>query len=731
MTDDDVVVFAESEPEAPDSRGNGVWDVLLVDDEPDVHATTLLALKGLTLEGRQLAFTHAHSAAEAHDILRRKGDFAVAIVDVVMEHDDAGLRLVRQVREELGNTSIRIILRTGQPGYAPEIDTIQRYDINDYKTKAELTRVRLFTSVTIAIRSYAQIQQLNTSRRGLEQVLGGMRELGKPAGLKKFAAGIVTQLCALLEVGEDCLVCAAMETPDAPAFVLAGAGQYAPCVGMPLEAIPQARVRIQLAETLRTRMSAYEHGASLYFPGDQQQALAAYVDIARPLDAVERGLLDVFCSNISVAFENLQLHTAISNLAYTDEALGVPNRNGLIEAMAAVEQPGAMLALVDIDSFSDINSTLSEAFGDAVLGAVVKRLRAVLPYSVCVARTGADVFGLYGPGEDLHIGAIDAVFAEPFDIPDASPLRVSVTSGWVQVGSSPCDAAALLKDAGAALKQAKTFRRGRSVLYQAEMAKSARDRMQLLNELRAAFSSQGLFLNYQPFVSLKTGAIVGAEALLRWRKQDGSFVPPDRFISMAEQSGFIVPLGDWVLRTALRWRASISSMVSPDFRIAVNISQTQFRETDFLDRLLGIVEQCGVLPNCIELELTESVASDNIDLTEQKIITVRQRGYRVALDDFGTGFSSLSVLQHLPVDRVKIDKSFVSGGNAQTTDMAVAHTVLTLAHKLGIETIAEGVETDGQRSQLAEAGCDEGQGYLFSRPLPEESFIQLLERQAG
>lgn len=215
---DELLVFVDDEPVAIETA-LPEWHILIVDDDADVHAATKIALRGLVLEGRSLTFTHAYTAAEALALLQQRDNFAIALIDVVMETEDAGLQLVRKIRESLNNTMLRIILRTGQPGYAPEIETIRQYDINDYKTKTELTRVRLFTSVTIAIRSYAQLQQLEIGRQGLEQILHASRELGKPAGLKMFAAGLVTQLCALLKVKEECLVCAAMQSKQAAPFI--------------------------------------------------------------------------------------------------------------------------------------------------------------------------------------------------------------------------------------------------------------------------------------------------------------------------------------------------------------------------------------------------------------------------------------------------------------------------------------------------------------------------------
>ena len=226
---DEVMSFL-SEPEDAPTGGKPAWRVLIVDDEPDVHHATELALKDVAIDGRPIEFVHAYSAQEARTCLANNRDLAVMLLDVVMETPDAGLQLIRYVREELGNLALRVILRTGQPGYAPEIDTIRSYDINDYKTKSELTRVRLFTSLTVAIRSYWQIHQLEANRRGLEMIVAASTDLSRPKGLRRFAEGIVTQLCALLGVEEEGIVCAASpgdEKPEnAPPYILAAAGRY-------------------------------------------------------------------------------------------------------------------------------------------------------------------------------------------------------------------------------------------------------------------------------------------------------------------------------------------------------------------------------------------------------------------------------------------------------------------------------------------------------------------------
>ena len=233
-SDDDLLTF-EEESGADHADGQPVWRILIIDDEPSVHQATMLALKGITLEGRVLEFLHAYSASEARTVLADNPDLAVVLLDVVMESHDAGLQLIRFVREELGNKALRVILRTGQPGYAPEIDTIRTYDINDYKTKSELTRIRLFTSLTVAIRSYWQIHCLEANRRGLELIVAASTELSRPRGLVRFDEGVVTQLCALLGVREEGIVCAAGGTINAEPFILAAAGCYSEWIGQTLQ----------------------------------------------------------------------------------------------------------------------------------------------------------------------------------------------------------------------------------------------------------------------------------------------------------------------------------------------------------------------------------------------------------------------------------------------------------------------------------------------------------------
>lgn len=722
---DDLIFIPDPEP-STDPAGLR-WKVLIVDDEPDVHEVTIVALKEIVIEGRCLEFVRAYSAEEAKVRLAEHPDLAVILLDVVMESDDAGLRLIRHIREHLKNEAIRIILRTGQPGYAPELDTIRAYDINDYKTKAELTRVRLFTSMTVAIRSYWQIHQLEVNRRGLELIVEGSTELSKPSGLSRFAAGVVTQLCSLLGVHEEGIVCAASEISNTSPYILAAAGKYSEWIGHTLDAVTEERVRKELLKSLTERRHFFGETTCLFFnvPGDH--SLAAFVDVNHRLNEVDHKLLEVFCSNIAVAFENTQLYQRISTLAFEDPLLKLPNRNSFLVRIDLRPDTCDRLALVDIDDFPDINSILDQDFGDAVLSVVAKRLRQSFSPEVLIARVGSDVFGLLGSQTEVTAERIAEVFANTFEM-SGERLRLSATTGLVKLDQTPAKAVELLKNAGVALKQAKTLNRGKAIFFEKAHAMEARNRMQMLSQLRKAFSAERLFLVYQPFVNLASGRIIGAEALLRWRTEQGEFVSPDCFIPLAEQSGLMVPIGDWVMQSALQFLKRLNQQGHQTFRMAINVSHIQFREPDFVDKLLAAIHDSQTMPHDVEIELTESVAIDNIDLIEQKLSAIRAAGISIALDDFGTGYSSLNVIRKLDISRLKIDRAFVSGEDCINGDYSIAELVLKLAGQLGLETIAEGIETPAQQEKLLSLGCLDGQGYLFSKPLECAAFERLLEK---
>lgn len=729
MAISDEMIFEDEDDNSAHASQAGYWQVLVVDDDSDVHKATSLTTRDLVIEDKKLALHHAYSAEQAYELLEESNDFAVILLDVVMETDDAGLRLVKKIRRQLNNTLVRIILRTGQPGYAPETDTIRDYDINDYKTKTELTRTRLFTSLTTAVRTYRQMLSQREMVRGLETVVRASTELTKLHGMQRFSEGLVVQLSALLGMPPEGLVCAEVTCDTGfPARIIAAAGQYHHLINEPLSRLPENISQI-MQQCLSSRTNIIDEGLTLYFPTDSDHGIAAHVDVKRTLDDNEKHLLRVFSASMSVGFDNVLLYKKLSNQAYVDSLLGIANLNQLIEWLqdSDIVKSGHSLALVDIDDFSMINDTFGHESGDMLLLSVYQRIR--MEATNCrVARTAGDVFAVVGPDSVLSAENFTNVFLQPFAC-GSEFIRLTATAGILPFKDQTSMGSGALQDAHLALKQGKLHHRGAATYFDEQFGAHSREHMRLLRSLREAFSQTELFLVYQPKVCARTEKTVGFEALIRWKNKNGDLIPPDRFIPLAEKSGMIIPMGFYVFRKACEFLTQLHQMGHGELTIAVNVSHIQLREPDFVEQLTNILEQTQVERHALELEITESIASDDIDSTMRKLNEIKQLGVRISIDDFGTGFSSLSVLRHLPASSLKIDKAFV---DEIMVDEHIPRMVIDLGHNLGMTVIAEGVETQEQLTRLRELGCDTVQGWLYSPAITEDQVKEWLqETHAG
>jgi diguanylate cyclase (GGDEF)-like protein len=722
--DQDDLVFLEEHPAQPATTAHrNVWRVMIIDDDEDVHSTTTFALGNLDMQHRPLEFVHAYSAAQARELLKHEQEIAVILLDVVMEQDDAGLHLVRYIRETLKLSDVRIILRTGQPGYAPEIDAIRDFDINDYKTKSELTRIKLFTTVTAAIRSYEQIRNITDSRRGLDQIVHASTELMALHGVQNFASGVLAQIASLLGQQANGVLCV-QECPDAGChelIVMAATGTHHNLSNSHLTAREDARIHDAMERCLAARHNVYSNDwVALHFDGKASRTFVAYLDVQRRPTDLEQSLLDVFCANVAVGLDNVELVSHLHTAAFYDTLSKLPNRTRLIEildaTLAGPAKQDATLSLVDLDHFAETNDALGHEFGDMLLAAVAARLQNSLGQQLTVARIGGDIFCVLGDATQVNPTNILALFATPFSI-DGQDVQLSATLGLVRLCEHDSSGADALKDADIALKRAKSQQRAGHFYFSRSMGVEIRERVRMMHALRTAFGQNQLFVVYQPQIDLTTRRPVGAEALLRWQTPDGKFVSPDRFIPIAEYSGLIIDLGEWVLRTACRELVALRAAGHCDFTMSINVSQVQFRHPYFLEMLRGALADTGAPPEFVELEITESMAMEEPDLLIKMLGQVKQTGVSIAIDDFGTGFSSLSYLQRLQIDRLKIDRAFVTEITNSARGSSIAEMVIQLGRNLGLAVIAEGVEDERQAQILQNLGCPLAQGFLFARPM--------------
>ncbi|MEW6514902.1 MAG: EAL domain-containing protein [Pseudomonadota bacterium] len=709
------------------------WKILVVDDDAEVHQATAFALNSLPILGRPIEILNAYSAREALSLLRHEADVAVVLLDVVMESPTAGLEIISAIRNELCLTSLRIVLRTGQPGYAPEIETIQRYDINDYKTKSELTRTKLFTTLSAALRAYDQICRVDFSRGRLEEIVLASRRLLTAANYDGYLADSLTQVAAFLGVPPDGVICTLSESGDMPT-VIAGTGRYQGMSGRRLEEVAPTEVVPFINRCHAESHGIYgQHGFAFCLSGADTGPLVGYQHLPETME-VDNYLLDVFSNSIAVGAEKMCLLDRLHAAAYTDTLTGLPNRTALIEELehrcSIGTQCQNILALIDIDQFSAINDMFGHAYADQLLRSVAHRLTAGLANSCYVSRVGNDTFAVFGEKDIVHPDVLRPLFAAPYLFDDVEHA-VSVSMGAVHFeGGAVTSGADALKDASIALKRAKMNGHGQDAWFTAAAGEETREHARLLHALRHAFRMDRLFLVYQPQIDLGSGRVIGVEALLRWRGEDGLYISPDRFIPLAESSGLIVDLGEWVLRMALRAAAELQLNGFPRLSMAVNVSAPQFAHPNFLAMLDKALAASEIPPELVELEITESVALLGADSVARLLQGVKQRGISIAIDDFGTGYSSLSYLDRLPADRIKIDRSFVNALHAGERGARIAEMVIPLGNQLGLRVLAEGIETAEQAARLRQLGCHEAQGYLYARPMPlPDLLVWLSERK--
>jgi diguanylate cyclase (GGDEF)-like protein len=745
-TPNDVLIFFDEDSvssENSDSQAEHYWHILIVDDDPDVHSVTLFALNDLRIQNRKLHFFHAYTALEARKILLQQNDIAVILLDVVMEEDDAGLKLVNYIRKSLDRKNVQIILRTGQAGYAPEMVAIRDYEINDYKNKTELTSANLYTSVTSAIRSYEQICTIDASQHGLQNIINISSELMALTDLNQFAKKLINRLPTFLGTSFQGFICAGLNdktlltkesNKDLDLPIIAASSRFSDLIESTVSSISNEEILSLIYEAINSKKNIYaQDWTTLYFRSTEGVNLILIFDSSLKNISFDKQLLEMFCNNVSVCLDNVNLNSKMHQLAFYDPLTGLSNRFQLLHylsaALSSEAKDESVLALLDIDHFAEMNDALGHQFGDKLLTAVAERLRLKFLNYCKISRIGNDIFAILGIADLVNPDEILKQFNESFLI-EKQLVQLSVTLGLIRLEEYSLNASDALKDANIALKRAKTQQRGGHFYYTHSMGVEIRKRVHMMHDLHDAFEHGHLFLMYQPQVDMRTGKAIGAEALVRWKTSDGQFIPPDQFIPIAEYSGLIVDLGEWILRTACFELKRLCEMGYSYFQMAINVSQAQFSHPLFMDSLRRALFDSQVPAALIELEITESMAMTDPEQLIKTLHLIKQLGVNISIDDFGTGFSSLSQLQKLNVDKLKIDRAFVNQDNQTDDRGSIAKMIVQLSHSLDLNVIAEGVETIEQSQQLQSYGCYLAQGFLYSKPLVANDLHAWLEQHS-
>jgi len=441
------------------------------------------------------------------------------------------------------------------------------------------------------------------------------------------------------------------------------------------------------------------------------------------------------CEDISDRKRNEE---TIRNLAFYDSLTGLPNRSlftdRMLQELAKAKRQRQMMAVIfiDLDRFKVINDTLGHATGDLLLQAVANQLKECIREGDTVSRLGGDEFLLLFPDitqlKDATVIAEKIVhkFSEAFTV-NNKELYISASLGISIFPDNSDNIETLIKNADTAMYYAKQQGRNNYQFYSPKIDAYTTKKIQMETDLRKAIVNNELMLHYQPQVSLIDGKITGAEALIRWQHLEQGAISPAEFIPLAEETGLIQPIGEWIFRTVCRQIKQWQEARLQNIRVSVNVSMNQFRQNNFIEILTGIMKEIDIQPDCIELEITESAIMHDTSLTTTMLRELRARGIHIAIDDFGTGYSSLSYLKYLPISRLKLDQSFVHSLGINPNDEAISRAIIAMAHSLNLQVVAEGVENEEQLLLLKSYDCDEVQGFLFSKALAADDFIKFID----
>ncbi|MBF0193489.1 MAG: EAL domain-containing protein [Magnetococcales bacterium] len=838
------------------------WKILVVDDDKDIHSLTNMVLRELVVDDCGVAIISGYSGKDACRIMEEDPSIAVLLLDVVMESDNAGLEAVRTIREELRNSFVRIILRTGHAGQAPELDIISMYDINDYREKTDLSSQQLITAVTTAIRAFRDLRTIENLAGRLKGERETLKIAQKIAHIGNWEWDTVSDKITIsdelsnifgLKLGEfggrigdylervhpddrekleritrDSLKNRKSFSTEYRVLRPDGSKRTVRALGEPFydgNALGKLRmigtvhdisrqrdaedhlkiatsvfggvmkeVETQLTLTTQVFESAIEGVVITDAKGIIQTVNSAFTTITGYSGKEAIGSsIDFLCSSdqndesskekqsalrdgtawkgeiwnrrkSGEAYPQWETITAISDQSgqvtnyvsvfhdlsdikasekllkfrtYHDTLTGLPNRDLFLDrlnqsiSLASRSNSKVLVLFLGLDHFKNINNSLGHGSGDLLLQSVAIRFKDFIREGDTICRLGGDSFGFIIRGINLVKDALIViqkllgVIALPFNI-NEHELFVTASSGITMYPDDAMDANSLIKYADMALNRAKAAGRDRYQFYTEAMGRQADKRLHLEKNLRLALDKGEFVLYYQPKLNLLNKHIIGMEALVRWQHPETGLIPPNDFISIAEETGLIITLGEWILKTACQQTKDWIDQGYVPLKVAVNLSARQFREEGLVGLVENILTETDLPAQMLELEITESMVMDDVDEAINVLQQLRSLGVSIAVDDFGTGYSSLSYLGLFPIHTLKIDQSFVRDLTSDSKDAAIVESIISLAKGLDLRVVAEGVEGSEQQVFLESEGCDEIQGYYYSKPLPVAAFTQFL-----
>ena len=717
------------------------WKILVVDDDPDVHDITKIAVAGCQFEERSFELLHALSADEAREVLQQHDDIAVALVDVVMESDTAGLDLVGWIRSDLGNRFTRLILRTGQPGYAPQTDVIMKFDIDGYTEKAELSRTKLITAIVTALRGYKLVMSLEKNRQKLKQLNSHFAAIVEKNALSEFASAVLTQLSELIGQPVDSLLCGPEALPEYGSIdlsnirVLAATGNFEDKIDLPIDVVGDDSIRRSINECVETRANcSTTQGIAL--PLVTRNGMAGALYLGMPETQLENlvgpEVVQLFVSNVALGYEKTGLLEHIRNLAYVDRVTGLSTFSGFIESFErnSLKRTPLLVIHTDIRRFRVIVDGIGDEKASAVLKKTGHRLSQTFPDALTIARKEGDEFLiLLKGGEDNTVedvvARVEDAFQEPISLDD-NQITLKLRLGFALAENEKQGAEETVRFASIALNDVRQKGTTNHAIFHPLMQEAAFERLRLASLLTGTSNQTEFSVHYQPIMKARDESIASFEALMRFRTPAGRYLNTARMIEAAEASGLISEIGAWMFKAAFSEFGRLNGLAE-SARLNVNLSPRQVQTNRIYRDIEEAVSAAGLSLDRLVFEVTEGLFITNDQVTISLLSWLRERGAKVVIDDFGTGYSSFSYLRKLPVDGIKIDRSFIMNMDQDRDALAVVKSIIAVAKAMDLSITAEGVETAAQKNIMQDLRCDYLQGYLYSKPLEygdTQAFVQ-------
>ncbi len=727
-------------PEQAPTASTAPWKVLSVEDDAGYQASLIHALALIQVDGRSLQVLKARSALEAARILPEHRDISIILLDVVMEQEDAGLRLVNTIRNVICNNQVRIVLLTGQPGMAPRPEVLKQYDIDDYWYKSELTHEHLAAVITGNLRTWERTSQLEQARRGLQHIVTASQTLSQIRQLDLYLDTLQEQFSLLLDDLEGSFICE-LTTKDSPpedAHILVQGGCFQATSAHTLASILESEPTLLGLISLACQQGCHQYGHDLtVLLVSQAQAegpvYLAALKTAVPLPMEDQNLLEVFSENVSTGLTNLSLYDQLHQLAYRDPQLGLANRNSLKQALQdlpAKARSEYTLIIIKMSELNEATLSFGEPFSDSIMQGMAQRLSAEVGALRLLARIDRDSFALLLPnGQTPSSETLNRLLSAPVLVDESEHL---IPARALQLPLSTFNTHSpeqLLRLAELSLE---THQHPHEYLrlYDGAQEQLMRERYQRLLDLRKALKTDQLSIALQPKIALATGELAGFEALVRWRLEDGSYLAPDQFIPVAESAGLISELDLCVLQKTLDISRQLEHQ-GITVPIAFNTCSIDLLRPGYFDEMLALIRASGVPFHRLELEVTETQAMAEYEVISRQMRQLLDAGMGVSIDDFGTGYSSLSHITDLAASVLKIDRTFVARMEESQKAQHLIDMILRMSMHFGFTVVAEGIETEMQRHYLASRGCHLGQGYLFSRPLLPEQALQWAQQHTA